>query len=607
MKKLDEASSKDFASHMAAESTKLFIQKAKASTDDSAVFSTIISSDDEDRQGESVSQEGLDFTNYMKNPVVLWGHDYYSLPIGICLGVEKSGNQTIAKFKFAPAEANPFASQCQKLWEMGIQRAVSIGFIPRSFDDAGNTLTAEVLEFSLVPIPANPVALNTDMVKQNHLDLAMLVAKGVAFKFETTPIIDTSKPSNQKTMKERIADLVAKGAEPGASCSLDDGTPGVLSRDPGNPDGPLICTPVENASAKGKEKPENDGDEDESTSNQQAQDLQRSLEQTLEREGDTHSAKTDKAIGTFQKSIQEWHDSSDDEPDEKSAMPKEAEECMKSMHDATDAEHDRHGEKVDKAIDEYTKGIQQWSSSADDEPDEKAAKPKAGESDEDDEDEGSGKPSTPTEIVKATGALKSDIADEHDLHRKSMHKMIDQYGKKMVGTADQDVRDKHGKAMQSDASDEMHRHEKALNDAVAEFHTSVQAKGEKGMQPSKKMSKSAKKSIEEAKGHMQKAMDAHEDAMDAHMEAKKHLKAAHAALGNVDTSRANSEDEDSGSDEKPDAVPSKTQRSSSSKGSDDDLNEFIRLRKLTRDVSTTINESIKNLNKTIEDRKSQSQ
>lgn len=30
------------------------------------------SSDDEDRQGEKVNQDGLDFGNYMKNPVVLW-------------------------------------------------------------------------------------------------------------------------------------------------------------------------------------------------------------------------------------------------------------------------------------------------------------------------------------------------------------------------------------------------------------------------------------------------------------------------------------------------------------------------------------------------------
>jgi hypothetical protein len=605
MKKLDEAGAKAFASIVAAESVQLFIKRAKASPEDSGVFSTVISSDDEDRQGESVSQEGLDFSNYMKNPVVLWGHDYSSLPIGVCLGIERDGNKTVAKFRFASAEANPFAAQCQALWEAGIQRAVSIGFIPRSFDDAGNTLTAEVLEFSLVSIPANPVALNTDIVRQNNLDLAMLASKGIAFRFETTPTIDSSKPLNtHKTMKERIADLVAKGAEAGASCQLDDGTPGVLARDPGNPDGPLACVPTENASAKdGKVKPEDgDQDEDESNDNPQADDLQRSLEQTLEKEHGTHAAKSEKAIDAFTKAISGLNGDG-----AKSAKPTPEEKVMGAMHDGTDEEHDRHEAKCAKAIDTYTAGIQEWSSSSDDEPDEKRAAKPGDDEGEDDEDGGAAKPSTPTAIAKACKALTSDVAEEHDLHRKSMHKMIDAYGAKMVG-AEPDVVEKHSKAMQSDASDEIERHEKAINAALDEFRTSTQVKpGEKSV--SAKMSRSAKAGIAEAMKHLKAASALHESIADMHHEAKGHIKAASTALGGLQSGRGNDNDEDGGSPEDGEAAPSKAhQRSSPAKAAEStsELDAYIEARKLTRGVSTAVNDALKSLNEIISARKSQS-
>lgn len=729
MKKLDGADARAFASIVAAESVQLFIKRAKASEDDSGVFSTVISSDDEDRQGESVSQDGLDFTNYMKNPVVLWGHDYYSLPIGVCLGVERKGSQTVARFRFAPAEANPFAAQCQKLWELGFQRAVSIGFIPREFDDAGNTVKAEVLEFSLVPIPANPVALNTDTVKQNSLDLALIASKGIPFRFETTApvvgkavvpyadhgtadestswdageqvkaagddlaklkamcawydaseedkkssyklphheadglravwngvraamgamagarggvqipegdrrgvishlakhyrafgkdvpdvdkilaILETSTTNPAKAylmaVKEKF-DVDIKGAEVGASCQLDDGTPGVLARDPGNPGGPLVCVPIENASEKRGPKPEDDGDgdddqdEDQSTANQQAQDLQRALEQTLEKEHGTHGVKTSKAIDEFHKSIEEFHDARDQK-----SMAREAEKRMKAMHDGTDDEHDRHEKACGKAIDEYTEGIQEWRSSQDDEPDGKAAEP-SGDEGEDDAGAGTAKPSTPTDIVKAAEALRSDISDEHGTHRKAMHKMVDEYGKKMVGSDEPDVREKHRKAFHRAAEAEQDRHEKAIGDAVAEFRTSTQVEQGGKKSASAKMSRSARASVAEAVKHLKAATALHEEIADRHHEAKAHIKAAASALSDLQAGRANDNDEDGGPSDDG-AAPSKTQRSNPAKASEgtSELDAYIEARKLTRGVSTAVNDALKSLNERISARKPQ--
>lgn len=146
---LDEKDRKALTNLLAAEAMQKFINATKAAkAEDSGTFEkVIISSDDEDRQGEKVNQEGLDFSNFMKNPVVLWGHDYYSPPIGIATRIYRDGNKTLADGKFAPTE---FGQQIRKLYELGFQRATSIGFIPKSFDEGGNTQTAEVLEFLIV-------------------------------------------------------------------------------------------------------------------------------------------------------------------------------------------------------------------------------------------------------------------------------------------------------------------------------------------------------------------------------------------------------------------------------------------------------------------------
>src|SRR3977135_439738 len=60
------------------------IEKASKAKDQNGTFDVIISTEDTDRSGEIVKQSGWELANYKNNPIVLWGHDYYSLPIGVC-------------------------------------------------------------------------------------------------------------------------------------------------------------------------------------------------------------------------------------------------------------------------------------------------------------------------------------------------------------------------------------------------------------------------------------------------------------------------------------------------------------------------------------------
>lgn len=192
LKKMSAEIAAEIAAFVASDETKSFITKTKEATpEDSGTFEVIISTADTDRQGEIVDQNGWDLTNYKVNPVVLFGHDYYSLPIGICDEITLDGGKLIAKGRFAPMEANPFAQQVRKLYDLKIMRATSVGFIVK--ESLGNVITkAELLEFSFVPVPANPYALSMRQVQELGLDLSMLNTKGLTLKTEeeATPPAD---------------------------------------------------------------------------------------------------------------------------------------------------------------------------------------------------------------------------------------------------------------------------------------------------------------------------------------------------------------------------------------------------------------------------------
>lgn len=193
-----------------------FIEQTKSATD-SGTFRVVISTPAVDRQGDSVDQNLWDLSNYLNNPVVLWAHDYSSLPIGVCTGIQKQnvGGQPvlIAEGKFAPTE---FAQQVRKLYEADIVRATSVGFIPATARMDGKSEQGnELLEFSFVPVPANPQALSLSQAQKLGLNIALLTTKGIVF-------------------------VKAEPPDEGDACTLEDGSEGILEEN-GNDE--LVCVP----------------------------------------------------------------------------------------------------------------------------------------------------------------------------------------------------------------------------------------------------------------------------------------------------------------------------------------------------------------------------
>jgi phage head maturation protease len=131
----------------------------------------VISEGVADRVGDIVRPEGVDFSNYALNPIVLLNHDNEALPIGTTrdprtgrctVQYDRANNRLTAKIFFA--EGVEPAEQVWSLVKQGVLRAVSIGFsplaTPRHLPAGGSEFPAvELLELSVVNVPALPSAL----------------------------------------------------------------------------------------------------------------------------------------------------------------------------------------------------------------------------------------------------------------------------------------------------------------------------------------------------------------------------------------------------------------------------------------------------------------
>lgn len=122
-----------------------------------------------DRDNEVIKASAWKFEQYIKNPVVQWAHDYANPPIGKTLRISQNQkNETIFEIEFADRETYEFADTIFKLCKGGFLNATSVGFMPIDWVDGKKDTDprrtyekVELLEISIVPVPANPEALVT--------------------------------------------------------------------------------------------------------------------------------------------------------------------------------------------------------------------------------------------------------------------------------------------------------------------------------------------------------------------------------------------------------------------------------------------------------------
>lgn len=166
-------------------------------------FEVVASTEGVDRDGETIMVSGWDFKNFEKNPVLLWGHDYSSLPIGAVTEIRTEGKSVIARGVFAKSER---AQEVRALYDDGFIKTVSVGFIPHERN--GNSITkAELLELSFVSVPANPDALDRlKSFESKYMNVEVKVDEPAEEKTPTEPEpAQNAEPENESNDSQQVA------------------------------------------------------------------------------------------------------------------------------------------------------------------------------------------------------------------------------------------------------------------------------------------------------------------------------------------------------------------------------------------------------------------
>jgi len=172
-----------------------------------------------DRDGEVIDAKGWDLKNFKKNPVIMYAHDYRSLPIGKAPKVWLTGGKLKNTVSFPPEGTYEFADIVERLVDTGYLKTESVGFIPdpdKIIEGDGKKTPKrtykkqELLEISIVPVPSNPDAL------RNAIDNGVITTKEFDAITKPEDIISQSlitTPFFVNHSKFHIDDLLTKPEE----------------------------------------------------------------------------------------------------------------------------------------------------------------------------------------------------------------------------------------------------------------------------------------------------------------------------------------------------------------------------------------------------------
>jgi HK97 family phage prohead protease len=181
----------------------------------------VASSNRQDRYGDIIEQEWV-LADFLKNPVFLWSHNSWGMPIGWVREFEPTvdRSQTVARVEFAPEGHDEFVDKLVRAVNMKLIRAVSVGFVPVEmedrFDEKGRWdgyrfLRNELIELSLCTVPANPDALGlARSIDGNPKFLRRLFADGVFRANALTDPQPAAKPASTFTLRDRAVAGLAR-------------------------------------------------------------------------------------------------------------------------------------------------------------------------------------------------------------------------------------------------------------------------------------------------------------------------------------------------------------------------------------------------------------
>jgi len=178
----------------------------KAKVVDKRVLRFIGSDQKTDRDGDKIMTSGWNLKNYKDNPVILFGHDYTGSPVARAkkVWVDSEKKNLMFDVEFPEADVSSVGDSLYKLYKAGYMKAVSVGFVPnidkieypnrkkgsnqpwRIFNEQ------ELLELSLVSIPANPRAVLTSKSVRKAID------ENIIDELELNELLDCFLDKNKK-------------------------------------------------------------------------------------------------------------------------------------------------------------------------------------------------------------------------------------------------------------------------------------------------------------------------------------------------------------------------------------------------------------------------
>jgi hypothetical protein len=173
-----------------------------------------VSREEPDRVDEVLLAGGCDLAGYLRNPVVLWGHEQKMLPIGRAVETQAVPGQGVSqRWEFAPGV---FAQEVKDLYAAGFLNAASAGFVSEyetctremRGDRTVTVMNAwELVEGSAVAVPANGMALTKAMEDGSTVALSMLAS------FYPDAFVNPSADPAEQTERIRQTEAERIGAD----------------------------------------------------------------------------------------------------------------------------------------------------------------------------------------------------------------------------------------------------------------------------------------------------------------------------------------------------------------------------------------------------------
>lgn len=198
-------------------------ERAADVDDDTIEF--VMSDETVDAVGDIITASGWDLSRFKAgNPVALYGHSQSNLPIGVWEKVRVEGKKLLGRLRLADEGTSDFIDAVRKLVKQRMINACSVGFRPIKSEPLNSDeplwgpqryLKQQLLECSLVAVPANPNAVARRALNEFPTEVRSLLLAASGKSQQTAPVVKNRQVADPKpvsrgkkmTLAERIQEL----------------------------------------------------------------------------------------------------------------------------------------------------------------------------------------------------------------------------------------------------------------------------------------------------------------------------------------------------------------------------------------------------------------